>query len=85
MAYTKDTIPRGHTEFGGGPGLIDPESRADRALTPEERLLEIYATNPAPPAEAHGATEAAREARAARIEVENDPTRVPLDYPNRGR
>lgn len=85
MAYTKDTIPRGHTEFGGGPGLIDPEMRSDRAVTAEERLIEIYATNPAGPETAHGATEEAITARAAEIEIENDPERVPIDFPHRGR
>lgn len=44
MAYRK--APKGHTEFGGGPGLIDPEARKDRNLTPEEQLMEIYASNP---------------------------------------
>lgn len=44
MAYRK--APKGHTEFGGGPGLIDPESRKDRNLTNEEQLLEMYASNP---------------------------------------
>lgn len=45
MGYTK--VPKGHTEFGGGPGLIDPEARKDRNLTAEEEMLEIYASNPA--------------------------------------
>lgn len=44
MAYSK--VPSGHSEFGGGPGLIDPEARRDRNLTGEESLLEIYATRP---------------------------------------
>lgn len=44
MAYRK--APKGHTEFGGGPGLIDPESRKDRNLTNEEELYEMYASNP---------------------------------------
>jgi hypothetical protein len=44
MAYRK--APKDHSEFGGGPGLIDPESRADRNITNEEALLEIYASNP---------------------------------------
>jgi hypothetical protein len=44
MVYRK--APAGHTEFGGGPGLIDPEARKDRALTAEESLMEIYATRP---------------------------------------
>ena len=41
--------PAGHTEFGGGPGLIDPVLRADRVVTPEQNLMEIYATNPMDP------------------------------------
>lgn len=45
MPYSK--APKDHTEFGGGPGLIDPVLRADRNLTPEEELLEIYHSNPA--------------------------------------
>lgn len=44
MPYSK--VPKDHTEFGGGPGLVDPQSRKDRNLTPEESLLEIYASNP---------------------------------------
>lgn len=47
MPYSK--APREHTEFGGGPGLIDPMSRKDRNVTAEESLMEIYATNPANP------------------------------------
>ena len=47
MPYSK--APRSHTEFGGGPGLIDPVARLDRTITPEEELIEIYATNPARP------------------------------------
>jgi hypothetical protein len=51
MPYSK--VPKDHTEFGGGPGLIDPMNRADRTLTPEEELIEIYATDPAPPRSGH--------------------------------
>lgn len=47
MAYTKDSIPNDHSEFGGGPGMIDPEARKDRALEPYQELWEIHATNPA--------------------------------------
>jgi len=45
MPYEK--APKGHTEFGGGDGLIDPVARADRQLTAEEELWEIYHSNPA--------------------------------------
>jgi hypothetical protein len=31
------------SEFGLGPGLIDPQLRANRALTAEQELQEIYA------------------------------------------
>ena len=51
MPYSKDSIPRDHTEFGGGPGLIDPVVREDRALEPHQEPWEVYATNPAPPPE----------------------------------
>lgn len=85
MTYTKDSIPRGHTEFGGGPGLIDPEMRKDRRLRPEQRMWELYATNPAGPETAHGSTPEAIDARQAEIETENDPAEVSLDFPNRGR
>lgn len=44
MPYKK--APSTHTEFGGGPGLIDPVLRKDRLLTGEQELLEIYATDP---------------------------------------
>lgn len=47
MTYKR--TPAGHTEFGGGPGLVDPERRKDRALEPHEELWEIYATNPMDP------------------------------------
>lgn len=47
MPRTGAQIPKDHTEFGGGAGLIDSVSRADRALDPEQELMEIYATNPA--------------------------------------
>lgn len=30
------------TEFGGGPGLIDPVSRNDRLVSAEQELQEIY-------------------------------------------
>ena len=47
MVYKK--APDGHTEFGGGPGLIDSEARKDRSVTAEEELMEIYASNPLDP------------------------------------
>lgn len=56
MPYKK--VPADHSEFGGGPGLIDPVRRADRVIGQEtyaipmvgEEAMEIYATNPADPA-----------------------------------
>jgi hypothetical protein len=52
-------VPAGHTEFGGGPGLIDNVRRSERIVGTEagpavddhvgEELWEIYATNPADP------------------------------------
>lgn len=48
MPYRK--TPAGHTEFGGGPGLIDPEVRKDRAVSNDEMLMELYASNPEDPA-----------------------------------
>lgn len=45
MAYRQ--IPADHSEFGGGPGIIDPELRKDRVVTAEEERMEIVATNPA--------------------------------------
>lgn len=47
MAYSASSIPSDHGEFSGGPGMIDPERRADRVLEPHEELWEAYATNPA--------------------------------------
>lgn len=43
--------PRDHSEYGGGPGIIDPVRRADRAIgqavgVAGEELMEIYATDP---------------------------------------
>lgn len=87
MAYTADSIPSDHGEFSGGPGLIDPELRKDRVLTPEQRLLEMYATNPAPPGAARGAGtltpgtleyETSLKERAAAIALENDPATTPV-------
>lgn len=46
MAYSAGNIPADHTEFGGGPGLIDPQRRKDRVLEPHEEIWEIKATNP---------------------------------------
>jgi hypothetical protein len=85
MAYSRETIPSNHTEFGGGPGLIDPEKRKDRELLGYERLWEIYATDPTPPEFAHGTTDEEIAAAKARIERDNDPAEVSLDFPNRGR
>lgn len=47
MPYRK--APTGHSEYGGGPGLIDPEVRKDRALSSADELIEIYSTNPTDP------------------------------------
>jgi hypothetical protein len=89
MAYTKDSIPRNHTEFGGGPGLIDPEQRKDRVFTePHMQLWEVYATNPAPasaavapPGLTQAQAELAMEQRAAEIALENEPETAPLERP----
>lgn len=47
MVYRK--APADHSEFGGGPGLIDPESRKDRTIEGHQELWEIYASNPNDP------------------------------------
>lgn len=47
MPYSK--APKDHSEFGGGPGLIDPVLRADRLLRPEEERMEIMFTRPDDP------------------------------------
>lgn len=91
MAYTRDSVPTNHSEFGGGPGLIDPELRKDRVLTAEQVRMEIMFTNPAPPdTAALGAGSAgvfdpgtveAEEAlalRVAQIQLENDPETTPV-------
>jgi hypothetical protein len=91
MPYTRESIPNNHGEFSGGPGLIDPVLREDRVLTPEQQLMEMYATNPADPSvaalgagsagvfEANTlAAEEALKARAAEIELENDPSTTPV-------
>lgn len=44
MAYRK--APKDHTEFGGGPGLIDPEQRKDRVVSSEDEMMEMYLSNP---------------------------------------
>lgn len=91
MPYSRDSIPDDHTEFGGGPGLIDPELRKDRVLSAEDQRMEIMFTNPAPPdSAALGAgsagvyepgTATAEEAlalRAAQIQAENAPELTPV-------
>lgn len=50
MAYQK--APADHTEFGGGPGIMDTEARKDRAFRGDQQhipITEVYATNPADP------------------------------------
>lgn len=47
MPYKK--APKGHTEFGGGDGLIDPMVRKDGAEGAEGQLMELYAINPLDP------------------------------------
>lgn len=50
MPYKK--APNGHSEFGGGPGMIDPVRRKDRVFENQDagqQLWEIYATDPADP------------------------------------
>lgn len=47
MPYKK--APKGHTEFGGGEGLIDPQVRKDRAVEPWQALMELHASNPMDP------------------------------------
>jgi len=48
MPYKK--APAGHTEFGGGEGLLDEEVRKDRAVSNDDMLMELYASNPMDPA-----------------------------------
>lgn len=51
MAYP-GKAPSGHTEFGGGPGIVDPAARDARAFHASEShipISEFYATNPADP------------------------------------
>jgi hypothetical protein len=45
MPYGQN-VPKDQGEFSGGPGIIDPVRRKDRTLSAEERLKEVYATNP---------------------------------------
>ncbi len=92
MPYTRESIPDDHSEFGGGPGLIDPVLREDRLLTPEQQRMEIMFTNPAdasvavPQPDADGVVpapgtaewELAVETRKAEIELENDPATTPV-------
>jgi len=42
------------SEFGLGPGMIDPQNRANRVLTTEQELQEIYALPKTFDAEANG-------------------------------
>lgn len=43
MSDFHDPDSTDESEFGLGPGLIDPMVRANRALTNEQQLQEIYA------------------------------------------
>lgn len=81
MPYSKNSIPKDHTEFGGGPGLIDPVLRKDRLLTNEEQLIEIYATNPAGGEGAQGTTDAEIAARKAELERLADPENAIIERP----
>lgn len=38
----RDVDDPNETEFGLGPGMIDPQLRKDRVLTAEQELQEIY-------------------------------------------
>ena len=69
MPYVK--APKGHSEFGGGAGLIDPMVRKDRALSAQEELIEIYATNPA-------AADSGTGAEFARLGPDNNPETADL-------
>jgi hypothetical protein len=90
MPYGLKT-PDDHSEFGGGPGLIDPVLRKDRLLTNEQQLMEIYATETAPSGanlEAVGAgdlrgvaREAALAAERARLEKLAVPETAEIERP----
>lgn len=81
MPYSRESIPKSHTEFGGGPGLIDPVLRADRNLTPEQELMEIYATNPSGGQGATGATPEEMAANAAEGELRSHPENAIVERP----
>lgn len=88
MPYSRDSIPTNHSEFGGGAGPIDPVLRDDRVLTPEQELMEIYATNPASPGDAYAPpiggvapTEEQLAAAVGRVERENDPATADVERP----
>jgi hypothetical protein len=49
LIMPRKRAPIDHTEFGGGPGLIDPVLREDRLVSANDQLKEIYATNPNDP------------------------------------
>ena len=87
MSYSKDSIPSGHSEFGGGEGLLDSEHRKDRELLGHEFVWELYAVNPNVPGDAHAPSslpgagleaERARAERAAAMALEQDPEITPI-------
>lgn len=43
MSDFHDPDDPNESEFGLGPGLIDPQNRANRSLPVEQQLMEIYA------------------------------------------
>lgn len=97
MPYSKSNVPSNHSEFSGGPGMIDPVVREDRTLETHQQLWELYATNPASPDEsnpgvAEGYTDEDRAAgvpptdaqfAAARLRVagQNDPLTSEVERP----
>lgn len=81
MPYSRESIPRDHTEFGGGPGMIDPVLRTDRVLEPYQELWEIYATDPTGGEGAIGSTPEEIAAKKAESELRSKPENAIVERP----
>lgn len=76
-SYRGRTWSPDDSEFGLGRGVIDPTSRKLREITPEQELVEIYATNPAEPDVGRGLLKPGE----VRLTTENDPETCTVDRP----
>lgn len=75
-SYTR-TWTAEDSEYGAGRGIIDPQSRTNRVVSPYEQMVEIYATNPAPDNLKAGGIEAGK----VTVGDDNLPEKAVVDRP----